>query len=102
MQRPDECNSMTELRQLIDQIDADLVAGLARRQACIDRAIQLKPAEALPARIPNRVEEVVAKVRANADRSGLDADLAEQIWRDLIEWSITREDQVLGDTTNTE
>ncbi|MEZ5887751.1 MAG: chorismate mutase, partial [Paracoccaceae bacterium] len=48
------------------------------------------------ARIDWRVEEVVAKVRARAEAEGLDPDLAETIWRRLIDWSIAREERALG------
>lgn len=56
----------------------------------------MKPGEGLPARIPSRVEDVVQKVRANSREAGMDPDLAEQLWRILIDWSIAREERVLG------
>ena len=88
--------SMRELRGEIDALDRELVALLARRAAMIDCAIRLKPAEGLPARIEQRVEEVVARTRAAAEGQGLDPDLIETLWRQLIDWSIRREEQVLG------
>lgn len=96
MKQPADCHSMTELRAAIDALDGEIVALLARRAGYIDRAIQLKPAEGLPARIETRVEDVVAKVRARAHIADLDPDLAEAVWRRVIEWSITREEAVLG------
>jgi isochorismate pyruvate lyase len=87
---------MQELRVQIDALDAQLVAGLAARAGYIDRAIILKQTEGMPARIADRVEQVVDRVRARADVEGLDAGLVEDIWRRLIEWSIAREEQVLG------
>lgn len=92
----DAIATMTALRQQIDALDRDLVALLARRAAMIDRAAVLKPGEGLPARIASRVEDVVAKVRAEATSQGLDPDLVERIWRMLIDWSIAREETVLG------
>lgn len=94
---PEACSSMAELRVQIDLLDDALVALLARRAGYIDRAIQLKPAENLPARIPDRVEEVVAHVRRKAETEGLDPALAETLWRVLIDWSIAREEVVLSD-----
>ncbi len=96
MTSPDDCHSMQELRAAIDVLDAGIVAALARRAAYIDRAIALKPAERMPARVDDRVEEVVANVRARALAEGLDPALAESLWRRLIEWSIAREEVVLG------
>lgn len=96
MQTTDKIASMAELREAIDALDQSLVALLARRAGMIDRAVELKRAEGMPARIPWRVEEVVQKVRASAATQGLDADLAESLWRPLIEWSIAREEARLG------
>ncbi|HSG37752.1 MAG TPA: chorismate mutase [Paracoccaceae bacterium] len=87
---------MIDLRAEIDATDRALVKLLAHRAGLIDRAIELKPGEGLPARIEARVEEVVGKVRAAASAEGLDPDLIEALWRRLIDWSIAREEQVLG------
>ena len=93
---PQDCRSMAELRDQIDRFDRQLIGMLAQRATYIDRAAELKPGEGLPARIPARVEEVVSNVRAGAGEAGFDPDLAEQLWRILIDWSITREEQVIG------
>jgi isochorismate pyruvate lyase len=73
----------------------DLRVQMAR-VGYIDRAIVLKQGENMPARVSDRVEDVVAKVRARASDQGLDPALAEDLWRRIIEWSIAREEQVLG------
>lgn len=91
-----ECSTMAELRAEIDRIDAGLVELIAERITYIDRAAELKPGLGLPARIDDRVEEVVAKVRASAVARGVDPDLAEALWRRLIDWSIAREEVILG------
>ena len=89
---PAECRTMSDVRAEIDRLDGHLVQLLAQRAGYIDRAAELKPALGLPARIDDRVEEVVAKVRARAMAEGLDPDLAEALWRRLIDWSIAREE----------
>lgn len=90
------CSNMAELRRQIDLLDDQIVALLVRRAGYIDRAAQIKQTEGLPARITTRVEEVVANVRDRADAAGLDPELTETLWRHLIEWSIAREERVLG------
>ena len=57
----------------------------------IDRAVVLKKIEGLPARITDRVAEVLDKVAVTASNQGLDPDLARALWTELIEWSILRE-----------
>ena len=90
-----DCKTMADLRRQIDLLDAEIVALLIRRTAYIDRAAEIKPAEGLPARIPDRVEEVIARVRARSGEGGLDPDLAESVWRVLVEWSIAREERAM-------
>ena len=91
---------MTELRAAIDELDGNLVRLLATRAAYIDRAVELKSVNGLPANIPSRVEEVVLKVKANAMAQGFDPELAETLWRQLISWSIAREERKLGKIEN--
>ncbi|NOD77112.1 MULTISPECIES: chorismate mutase [unclassified Ruegeria] len=93
---PQDCSTMQELRVQIDRLDRQLIDMLVKRASYIDRASQLKPGEGLPARIPDRVEEVVQRVRKSSDELGMDPDLAEELWRILIDWSIAREERVLG------
>ena len=96
MRPPEDLADMAELRREVDATDRALIDLLAHRARLIDRAAELKPGEGLPARIESRVEEVVANARGSASEAGLDPDLAESLWRDLIEWSIRREERVLG------
>ncbi len=96
MRRPDEIGSMAELRHEIDALDSELVRLLARRSEMIERAIELKPGEGLPARIESRVQDVLQKVTAKAESEGLDTGLAERLWREMMEHFIAREEQILG------
>ena len=95
---PSDCQDMAMLRQQIDALDGQLLALLAVRAEYIDRAIALKQSIGWPARIPERVEEVVSNVRLTSGAVGLDPNLAETLWRPLIEWSIAREAQVIRET----
>lgn len=85
-------HSLADLRQTIDRIDRQIVALLAERVRCLDHVVEVKTRENLPAAIPERVEEVVAHVRAEASAAGVPPDLAETLWRALIGWSIVYED----------
>jgi isochorismate pyruvate lyase len=87
---------MTDIRAEIDRVDAELVALFAQRTSYIDRAAEIKVDAQLPARIGSRVEEVVANVRRHAVTHGLPPDKLEKFWRRLIDWSIEREEVVLG------
>ena len=89
---PETCNSMEELRDAIDALDAELVTLLARRQAYIERAAILKK-DRNTVRDEARIEDVVQKVLAAAKEAGLSPAIAEAVWRVLIERSIQHEFQ---------
>jgi isochorismate pyruvate lyase len=88
---PQNCADMADLRLQIDRIDAALIDLLVQRASYIDRAIDIKKAANLPARITSRVDEVIENVRRIAADNDLDPDLAQALWAQLIEWSIQRE-----------
>lgn len=88
---------MHRLRQRIDALDHRLVALLAERSRLIDEAARIKAREGLPARIDSRVDEVTQNSRRLAIEEGLDPDLAEQVWRLMVEHFIAQEDRFLAD-----
>lgn len=94
---PEACKTMVELRVQIDAIDIELITLLANRSGYIDRAVDLKKIEGLPARTTDRVTKVLDKVSATATQNGLDPELARKLWSELIEWSIQREIRELGE-----
>lgn len=93
----DPRDEMSDVRATIDALDDDLVALLARRQRQIERAAAVKPALGVPARVPERVDEVLARVAVAARREGLSGELAQSLWRALIEWSIAYEERLMGE-----
>ena len=96
-----DCTTMAEIRAEIDRVDAELVVLFAERVSYIDRAAVIKTGVGLPARIEDRVEDVITKVRAHAVANGLPPDKLEKLWRKLIDWSIEREEAVLGPSSGT-
>ncbi|MBB1491128.1 MULTISPECIES: chorismate mutase [unclassified Paracoccus (in: a-proteobacteria)] len=92
-----QLRDMTALRAAIDALDLDLARLLARRSRLIDRAAEIKAGAGLPARIDERVEEVAEKARRNAAATGYDPDLAEALWRLMMEHFIAQEARQLGE-----
>lgn len=87
---------MADVRKVIDTIDDELVALFAKRQRQIERAARVKPGLGVPARVPERVDEVLARVLGASLREGLSAQLANSIWTDVIEWSINYEERLMA------
>jgi isochorismate pyruvate lyase len=88
-----DCRSMEDLRVQIDRIDREVVGLLADRQPSIERAAVLKTPRD-PVHDDARIEDVVAKVIAEAKRQGLSPAIAEPVWRELIARSIALELEV--------
>lgn len=90
-------DEMSDVRRIIDELDDELVALLAKRQRQIERAARVKPALGIPARVPDRVDEVLARVLGTARREGLSVEVAMNLWTTIIEWSIQYEERLMGD-----
>ena len=93
--KPQDCASMDDVRVEIDRIDEHLVALIAERFGYVDRAWQLKnnPADAT---VPWRIQQVIDKVKAQAVKHDLPEDLAETLWRQMIDWFIEYEESKLS------
>ena len=100
LKAPKDIHSMSDLRVQIDQIDRELIAALALRQTYIDRAAEIKPAAGLPARIDERVQEVLNNVGNTAKEAGFDADLAQKMWTLMIDAMIDREEDFIDRAIN--
>jgi isochorismate pyruvate lyase len=87
---PGRCENMAEIRSEIDRIDRVLVKLLSERQRYIERAAEIK-SDRRAVRDEIRIEDVIAKVLAEARRVGLDGKIAEPVWRTLVECSIAFE-----------
>jgi isochorismate pyruvate lyase len=90
-------DEMSDIRRIIDELDDELVALLARRQRQIERAARVKPALGIPARVPERVDEVLGRVLGAARRESLSVEVAMNLWTAIIEWSIQYEERLMGD-----
>jgi isochorismate pyruvate lyase len=86
---------MAAVREKIDSLDEALVKLLAERQRQIEAAAEIKSRIGWPARIQPRVEEVLGRVAAQAEKHDLDAGLARSLWSALIEWSIGYEERLM-------
>ncbi len=88
--KPKDCQTMAEVREGVDRLDRELVRLLVIRQGYMDAAARIKPTRDA-VYDEARIEDVVAKVLAEAKVQGLSADIAEPVWRKLIERCIAHE-----------
>lgn len=87
---PEACASMAEVRVGVDALDRALVQLVAERQRYMDAAARIKTDRSV-VRDEARIEDVVAKVKAAASAAGLSHDIAEPVWRLMIERCIAHE-----------
>ncbi len=85
-----QCRTMADVRAEIDRLDRALVKLLAERQTFIERAAEIKTDRNV-VHDQARIDDVVAKVLASAKREGLSADIAEPVWRTLVDRCIAHE-----------
>lgn len=85
-----DCTTMTEVREGVDQVDRELVALLARRFAYMDAAARIKPSRSV-VRDEARINQVLANVKAEAEKYGLSWAIAEPVWREMMERCIAYE-----------
>ncbi|WP_373741355.1 chorismate mutase [Neisseria sp.] len=88
-------NTLNEVRRSIDELDQKLIALLAERQQLVEQAGRLKPRGDIQAvAAPERVLQVIAGRRRQAAEAGLSPDVAEAVWRAMIEAFIRLETEI--------
>ena len=81
---------MVDVRQGVDALDRALVTLLAERQRYMDAAARIK-IDRHAVLDTARIEDVVTKVKAAARDAGLSEEIAEPVWRLLIDRCIAHE-----------
>ena len=94
---PVDCNSMTEVRAGVDDVDRQVVALLKRRFGYMDAAARIKP-DRSAVRDEWRKADVLAKVDDAAVALEVDRLLMARLYEDLIETSIAHELEVFDRT----
>lgn len=87
---PEACETMKDVRAGVDEIDRMLVALITRRQGYMDAAARIK-SDRNTVLDEARINDVLAKVKAEAERQGLEWSIAEPVWRKLMERCIAYE-----------
>lgn len=84
------CDSLDQVRGHIDALDRQIVGLLAERGAYVSQAARFKK-DSDAVRAPQRVEQVINKVRHLADELGANPEVAEAVYRAMIAGFIQQE-----------
>ncbi len=87
MNDPEQCHSMTEVREGVDMVDGQIVALLAKRFRFMTAAARIKPSRS-EVRDEERKAAVLDQVRRQAQSEGAPAGLIVEIYEGLVEASI--------------
>ena len=90
-------NSLEEVRQNIDRIDDQIIRLMGERQSYVRQAARFKKTTD-DVKAPSRVEAVIAKIRNLAPQHQLDADIAEAVYRTMIDCFIRSEMKEFNNT----
>ncbi len=84
------CTTLEEVRNNIDRLDQQIVTLLAERGRYVSQAARFKK-DTDGVKAPQRVEQVIAKVRDLAQTVGANPEVTEQVYRAMIEAFIQQE-----------
>ena len=88
--KKEKCESLEQVRAHIDVIDRELIELLSARQFYVDQAVRFKKTVD-DVQSPERVQQVIDKVRQQATEQNLSPELVEKIYREMIQHFIQRE-----------
>ncbi|SDU81522.1 chorismate mutase [Pseudomonas mucidolens] len=84
------CSNLEQVRENIDRLDRQIVALLAERGGFVSQAARFKK-DSDGVKAPQRVEQVITKVRDLSHALGANADVTEQVYRAMIAAFIQQE-----------
>lgn len=90
MKAPDECSDIDEVREEIDIIDREVIEALSKRFQYVIAAARFKTSEA-SVKAPDRFYAMLQQRREWAQEAGLNADVVEKLYRDLVNHFIEEE-----------
>jgi isochorismate pyruvate lyase len=90
MKAPDECTNIQEIREAIDSLDHEIITLLGERYKYVKTIVKFKTDEA-SVKAPDRVAAMIQKRRAWAEEAGMNPDIIEKLYRDLVNYFIQDE-----------
>ncbi len=77
-------STLADVRSQIDSIDSELVSLIAQRATCVQAAAAFKTDHSA-VRAPERVQQVIDRVREKAAAAGLPEVIIEKVYRSMID-----------------
>ena len=90
MKKPDQCQNIIDIRAEIDRLDRQLIAILGQRFAYVKAAAGFKTRKS-DVKAPERFQAMLQQRRIWAEEEGLNADVVEKLYQDLVNYFIEEE-----------
>lgn len=90
MKRPEDCTSIEDVRQGIDALDRKIIALIGERSHYVAAAAHYKTSRS-NVQAPERQRAMLTQRRRWAEEEGLSPDVIETIYKNLIQYFISRE-----------
>ena len=83
MKSPHDCATLAEVRSEIDRLDRALVEAIGQRKEYVHAAVRFKRSES-DVQAPDRQRKMLAARRLWAEEEGIDPDLVESLFRQIV------------------
>ncbi|MEX0648223.1 MAG: prephenate dehydratase [Balneolaceae bacterium] len=93
-------NTLKKIRNTIDRLDDTIVKALGERQRIVRQVIAGKLERSDSIRDKEREEKLLEKIRKKAPEEGMDPYFLEQLFREIIQYSVRYQTHVLVDHQN--
>ena len=90
MKRPEDCESIGDVRQAIDVLDQEIIGLIGSRARYVARAAHFKTGEQ-SVRAPERQRTMFEARRRWAEENGLDPNVIEDVYHTLVSYFVDRE-----------
>ncbi|MBN1428296.1 MAG: isochorismate lyase [Anaerolineae bacterium] len=90
MKKPEECLNIQDVRAEIDRLDRQIVSAIGERYRYVQAASKFKTSES-SVRAPEREASMLKERRRWAQDAGLNPDVIEKMYRDLISYFVSEE-----------
>lgn len=94
---PHQCTQISEVRNEIDHIDAEIIRLLSVRSDYVREVVKYKDRTAQAIDAPERRAAVIDSRREWAQQAGLDPQVIGEIWDRLIQYFIDEEKKLVFD-----
>lgn len=90
MKKPDECNSINDIRDAIDEIDKNIISLIASRASYVHEAAKFKTSSK-SVRDEDRVQKMLVKRKEWAIEKNIKPEFIEKLFQSIVNYFINEE-----------